>query len=491
MNVMANVAVLIQVVVVLFCFTIVAFILLIVVLKRRVKRERELLKSSTSSTSQQPPSIGFLHPHALSGGGGERVLWSAISATMQAYPTSPIILYSIWPSNESETKLDMMKKTSSHFGIELPKKQIEIVDISDISSLADAKRYPRLTLLLQAIGTMILGTKAYVRRPTDIYIDTANLTFGLCVPNAVFEAHTMSYVHYPTVSSDMLLVVQRRETGVHNSGFMANSTLLTWLKVEYYKLFAHFYAFVAWIGVDVVVANSTWTANHLKQVWKLTRDVPVVFPPCPVVINDDDMEIKKDDGLVVSVGQFRPEKRHEEQVRIMERMSSTHPDAELIMIGGARDSEDEQRALGIRQVATSNVHVRVNVSREEMRQVMRKASVGLHTMRYEHFGIGVVEVMAAGVIVVAHGSGGVADDIITDGVNGFLANDEDEFVAKLCKVLRMSCEEKSAIRRQAVASCQRFSDDGFQQRFTGQLARCVGAWERRQGQDGEDGKKEG
>lgn len=39
---------------------------------------------------------------------------------------------------------------------------------------------------------------------------------------------------------------------------------------------------------------------------------------------------------------------------------------------------------------------------------------GLHTMWNEHFGISVVELMAAGLVVVAHNSGGPKLDIIPD-----------------------------------------------------------------------------
>ena len=40
-----------------------------------------------------------------------------------------------------------------------------------------------------------------------------------------------------------------------------------------------------------------------------------------------------------------------------------------------------------------------------VRELLGMASVGLHTMWNEHFGIGVVEMMAAGLAVVAHDSG--------------------------------------------------------------------------------------
>lgn len=44
--------------------------------------------------------------------------------------------------------------------------------------------------------------------------------------------------------------------------------------------------------------------------------------------------------------------------------------------------------------------------------VFEKAKAGLHTMLEEHFGISIVEMMAAGLYTIAHNSGGPKDDII-------------------------------------------------------------------------------
>ena len=50
--------------------------------------------------------------------------------------------------------------------------------------------------------------------------------------------------------------------------------------------------------------------------------------------------------------------------------------------------------------------------KEELLEYLSKAKVGVHTMWNEHFGIGVVEFMAAGVLTIAHNSGGPKLDIV-------------------------------------------------------------------------------
>lgn len=47
-----------------------------------------------------------------------------------------------------------------------------------------------------------------------------------------------------------------------------------------------------------------------------------------------------------------------------------------------------------------------------MLQWLSRASIGLSTMIDEHFGINIVEYMAAGVVPVTHASGGPLNDIV-------------------------------------------------------------------------------
>ena len=54
----------------------------------------------------------------------------------------------------------------------------------------------------------------------------------------------------------------------------------------------------------------------------------------------------------------------------------------------------------------------INTKREEFIELFAKSKVAIHTMKEEHFGISVVEMMSAGLIVIAHDSAGPKMDII-------------------------------------------------------------------------------
>lgn len=62
---------------------------------------------------------------------------------------------------------------------------------------------------------------------------------------------------------------------------------------------------------------------------------------------------------------------------------------------------------------------------------MKKSLVGLHTMWNEHFGISIVELMAAGLIAVAHDSGGPSMDIVSPAIRvNEISNGKDIFKSK-------------------------------------------------------------
>ena len=59
-----------------------------------------------------------------------------------------------------------------------------------------------------------------------------------------------------------------------------------------------------------------------------------------------------------------------------------------------------------------DVEFHLDASWPEILDWLRKASVGVNGMWNEHFGIGVVEYQAAGLISVVHNSGGPKRDIV-------------------------------------------------------------------------------
>jgi alpha-1,2-mannosyltransferase len=467
-------------------------------LRRRRRRQQSAARGGDgggSPAASACPTVAFLHPECLSGGGGERVLWVAVFAVRSALPHARIAICAPWPAEEEGVAVlaSTRKRVAAQFRMDVP--AFEPVRVRG-AGLASASRYPRFTLLLQALGAAALGLEAYAACAADVFVDTANQAFAL-VPAKALGAVTVTYIHYPTVSADMLAVVRGRRGQFNNDGAIARSRVLSAGKLAYYRAFAALYS-AAGRAADVVMVNSSWTRGHVAAIWRHTSGgaLATVFPPCDTSLLSS-LPIdgaRRTRGLIVSVGQFRPEKDHMLQLEVMSKLLNTpayaeefassapSPDARrprLIMIGGARHAGDAARVRALhaeraRLGLEGAVELRVNASWEELFEVLSAASAGLHTMRDEHFGISVVELQAAGAVPVAHRSGGVAADIIEDGVSGFLADGADDYARRLHQVLTGSGGvDVPRMRRAARARAARFSDDAFVAEFAAAAARAA------------------
>jgi alpha-1,2-mannosyltransferase len=273
----------------------------------------------------------------------------------------------------------------------------------------------------------------------------------------------------------MLQLVWDRRPTYNNDAKVVNSTFFTYVKLLYYIFFATAYA-LAGSMCNLVMVNSSWTRSHISSLWPVSRPrLQTLFPPCDTVALKD-LPIDRREPIIVSIGQFRPEKDHVLQVKSLAVLLKKFPkwrDAKLIMIGSCRGSEDEGLVRELQNLIESlgledSVEFILNQPYSIVKEWLAKASIGLHTMWNEHFGIGVVEMMAAGLLVVAHNSGGPKQDIIVPFQGrqiGFLATSDLEFASAINEALSLNPTESRRMRDSARQASMKFSDDSFQTSF--------------------------
>jgi len=93
------------------------------------------------------------------------------------------------------------------------------------------------------------------------------------------------------------------------------------------------------------------------------------------------------------------------------------------------------------------------------------SKVYLHPMKYEHFGMAIVEAMASGVIPVVHKSGGPWTDIVEYGKYGFGFKSIDEAVGYISNILEMNQNELQNWRLRLLEKIRIFSYDVFQSKI--------------------------
>ncbi|GFQ69789.1 GDP-Man:Man(3)GlcNAc(2)-PP-Dol alpha-1,2-mannosyltransferase [Trichonephila clavata] len=427
---------------------------------------RSIIKRSCKETT-----IAFFHPYCNAGGGGERVLWAAICAVQKQYKDVHCVVY----SGDSVPAADILNNVELRFNIKLLRK----IDIIYLKSrfLVEAKYYPFFTLLMQSLGSIIVGLEALLNYVPDIYIDTMGYAWTFPIFKYLGFCRVVAYVHFPTISTDMLKNVQTRTVSVNNRKYISNSKFFSFCKLIYYQIFAFFYGLVG-RRADVVMVNSSWTRDHILQLWKKPQLTFTVYPPCDVSeFNCIPLEIHDGKTQILSIAQFRPEKNHELQIRafhtFLKRLNCTTKPPILVLIGSCRHDEDYQRVQMLKKLCseleiTKNVEIKINLSFQEIIKEMKNSFIALHTMKEEHFGIGIVECMSAGLIMIAHNSGGPKMDIVIDyngKKTGFLASDLNSFADTMELVWRMNSRDLNEIRINARQSVSRFSSNKFETTF--------------------------
>lgn len=266
--------------------------------------------------------------------------------------------------------------------------------------LVEDSLYPHFTLLGQSLGSILLGWEALMQCVPDVYIDSMGYAFTLPLFKYLGGCRIGSYVHYPTISTDMLSVVKKQNVGFNNAAFITRNPFLSKVKLIYYYLFAFIYGLVGSCS-DVVMVNSSWTLNHILSLWKVGNCTNIVYPPCDVqtFLDIPLLDKKKTPGhLLVSIGQFRPEKNHPLQIKafaklLNKKVAESLPSLKLVLIGGCRNEDDELRVNQLRRLAEElgiqeDVEFKINIPFDELKNYLSEATIGLHTMWNEHFGIG-------------------------------------------------------------------------------------------------------
>jgi len=374
--------------------------------------------------------VGVIHHSLNAAGGADRLCLKTIEALKEA--GHRVVLATVEPTDWKRVKHIMGEVTQPDEETSLLRFKLEMFGI-----------YMRLLTSFPALK---------LRKHCDITVNT----HGDALP---VKADVM-YMHYPMFA---LLKEVPVSTKYSESAFWrAYSTPYEAIQGILVRKFLE----------GLILTNSNFSRRAIKKY--TGKDSVVVYPPVDIKkFVSIALKNNKRENLVVSCGRYSAEKNYEFILKIAEKLRGK---AKFIIIGtvSGRVSRDYYEKLSRikREKQLGNVELLRNIPFRNLLELYGKAKIYLHAMKYEHFGISVVEAMAAGMVPVVHRSGGPWEDILRakQGVHGFSYANVNEAVEIIGNLMENDGLVKEITSRN-ISYVHNFSSESFKKNILNEIER--------------------
>jgi alpha-1,2-mannosyltransferase len=394
-------------------------------------------------------SIGFVHPYFSSG--KDRVLWNIIKTLYNQDSSLSFLVY----TGSLEEPSQIIFNALAMFGIDMTGINVSFIRLTH-ASFIDPSNSASRSKLLQFWGSICLTYEAILAQPCSLLIDTHGHAFGYWFVKGVCDIPVVAYVNAIEASANM----------ASTQSSTRRKTTASFGRQLYCNLLALGYRFAGKF-TKLVICNSAFTAEQISTVWDTTQ-VHVICPPCDVEAFKRLKHMPTDRHVAVSIGNFSLERGRGLQIEAIAILIRTHPELSnsfLVLIGVCSTAEDETRVSELRAKAASlgvgeHVEFKLNLKFTEVLSVIESAEAGLHTSLNDNLDMSVIELMAAGLITIAHSTGGLKADIISHNINGFVAKSSDEYADLLAHIFT-NYPDLQSIPANARESVGRFSEEEF------------------------------
>ncbi len=206
---------------------------------------------------------------------------------------------------------------------------------------------------------------------------------------------------------------------------------------------------------NTTITLSYWMADYIRSLWE--TDSKVIYPPVLMDFADVPWD-ERENGFVLAA-RVVPEKRIEVAISILSKVRKKGFDIHLHVLSGIR----EPKYFNQLEKMTSGcdwIFWEERLPREEYTRMISAHKYGIHPRRNEQFGIGVAEMVVAGVIPFVPSEGGQREIV---GEELLIWENEEEAVEKVLTVLRQKALQQELRERLRISAdrwgVSRFQDD--------------------------------
>jgi len=322
------------------------------------------------------------------------------------------------------------------------------VDLSGCKTYTVVKWYLPYFGIYQRLLFWRAVKKGIVDFKPDIVIVDNEIYKPILKLRSRYNFRLVEYIHFPFDAVVLYLGMKRNIPEDLRQAFASyygrdieeyySKYFSTWYWKLYFKVWLRLYS--RWARgnpfevADKVLCNSRYIARIVREIWG--SEPEVLHPPVDVELFSKcaGKSFEERENKVVMLGRISQEKKIEWAIEAVAR-TSTKP--RLVVIGGLTKAHIpyKQRLEKLARDLGVDLRLYIDAPRELALQEVATAKVFVHTCVGEHFGIAVVEAMAAGLPVIVHKSGGPWLDIVEEGKYGLGFETVDDLAEKIDKLM--------------------------------------------------------
>ncbi|MDO8452523.1 MAG: glycosyltransferase family 4 protein [bacterium] len=223
---------------------------------------------------------------------------------------------------------------------------------------------------------------------------------------------------------------------------------------------------IKFIKVNSVICNSEFTKSFIDKEFGVKSIV--LYPP----VSTEDFSPGKKENIILYVGRFSTLQQSKGQDILIECFKKLNAKDWKLVLAGGSEVGGKEFVQDLKKLAKgSNIEILENLPFSEIKSLYSKAKIFWSAAGYgvteeetpekvEHFGMTLVEGMAAGVVPLASNKGG-HKEVIKNGENGYLWETEEELV-KLTHKLINDERRLNSLAEKAKKDCEQFSEQRFE-----------------------------